>query len=174
MEHYAPAKLGLPPEEMQFFGNGAFSFLFPTAAWNLSRPYFYITRIVPTGPEKVSMEYQVFRNKNVSDADFVKADKFFKDIENEDFGLCEGQAKNFKRGIYRSGALHPNAEEGVLRFKALVKSAVMKHRAEEVRLGKDINLAGPKQILGSSVTEEEEFCRSLCPAARELPASMQF
>ena len=94
VEHYAPPKANLPPEAFPFFGSAAFTFVFPNSAMNIATPYFYVARFVPKGARKVSLEFEVFRNVDVTDEEFHKADKFFKQVETEDRDLCEGVMPN--------------------------------------------------------------------------------
>lgn len=109
------------------------------------------------------MEYEVYRHKDATDADFQQIDSMFKRILAEDKWLCNETQKNFDAGVYVSGTMHPSYEEGPLYFQNLVKKLVMKHRAEEKRLKKEIWPASQKVNTSSRTDDEVHFCAALDP-----------
>ena len=107
------------------------------------------------------MEYEVYRHKDASDADFNNMDQMFKRILTEDKYLCNNTQKNLNAGVYVNGQLHPVFEQGPLYFQSLVKSAVLEHRKEEEKEKKEIWPA-TQAMMGSSKTSEElSFCSGL-------------
>lgn len=165
VEHYAPPKSNLKPDAFPFFGNGSFTFAFPASAMNISHPYFYIFRVVPKGPQQVSMEYEVFRNINATDEEFHRADQWFKQVEREDKELCNGVQPNLNNNSYVQGPLHPEREEALLHFKSLVKAELKKHDMEEKKVGRQVWPARRDQTLDASIDEDEAFCKNICGAA---------
>lgn len=109
------------------------------------------------------MEYEVYRHKNASDADFEQIDSIYKRILAEDKLLCNATQSNLDVGVYVSGQLHPSYEQGPLYFQTLVRKIVMKHRAEEERLKKEIWPATPNVEFGQRTNEELDFCVALDP-----------
>ncbi|KAF2100273.1 Rieske domain-containing protein [Rhizodiscina lignyota] len=174
VEHYAPAKPNLPQEAFPFFGNAAFTFAFPCSAMNIATPYFYTFRAVPKGPRKLSMEYEVFRNVNISDEEFNKADKFFKQVETEDRDLCNGVMPNLINNTYVQGPLHPKQEMALKHFKQLVKEELKKHDQAEKKVGGQIWPARRNQALDSEVDEDEMFCANICGAVKNPEASLDW
>lgn len=49
------------------------------------------------------MHYQVFRNKNSSDADFELVNQIYKRIMSEDKALCDAAQKNLNAGVFING-----------------------------------------------------------------------
>ncbi|KAL1847984.1 hypothetical protein Daus18300_013744 [Diaporthe australafricana] len=126
-EHFPPNKDDIKEEDVQFFGNGAFTYNFPNTSVNLSTPYFFIMRVIPTGPTTVITEYQTFRNPDSPMDVFQRAADFFEGIELEDYDLCNGVQKNLNSDVYVHGPLHSQRESGVLYFKKLVREELKKH-----------------------------------------------
>lgn len=121
----------------------------------------YLMRCVPTSVNTCSMEYEVYRHKNASDEDFNNIDQIYKRILAEDKWLCNLTQKNLDSGVYVNGQLHSDYESGPLYLQGLVKEAVLKHRAEEVKQKKDIWPATPSLSGLQGSTEDDDFCSSL-------------
>lgn len=162
IEHFAPGKKELKEGQFSQYGDSSLTFVYPNVGVSVSKPYFYIMRIIPTGPRTVTQEYEVFRNIHITDEEFQDADKFFKEFEYEDKALCENVGCNLASNTYVQGPLHPEKENGVLHFKTLVKSELKKHDALEKGVGKQIWPARRDQELESSVDEDESFCKGIC------------
>ena len=62
------------------------------------------------------MQYQVFRNKNSSDADFELVNQIYKRIMSEDKYLCEYARKNINAGVFVNGVHLKRGEDGRRQF----------------------------------------------------------
>ncbi|CAN9481857.1 unnamed protein product [Alternaria alternata] len=60
------------------------------------------------------MEYEVYRHKDASDAEFEAIDSMYKRVLNEDKWLCLNTQKNYAAGVYVSGEMHARMEKGPL------------------------------------------------------------
>lgn len=129
---------------------------------NLSTPYFFIMRVVPTSSTTVTTEYQVFRNPASPAEAFERAAAFFEGIELEDYDLCNGVQRNLNSGVYVHGPLHGARESGVLYFKELVQRELRGHWDWEVERGEEIWPAQRRQQLHAKVDGEEQFARDVC------------
>lgn len=107
------------------------------------------------------MEYEVFRHKDATDEEFDEVDKFFKQVEHEDKGLCNAAQRNLNADVYVAGDLNSFNEKGVIYFQKLVKEAVVQHRREEQRIGHEIWPAR-KTAARNGIQEEIDFCQGLC------------
>ncbi|KAK5196860.1 hypothetical protein LTR99_000782 [Exophiala xenobiotica] len=111
------------------------SFFFPNASVSMTAPYWYLMRVVPTGPTTTTMEYEVYRNSRLCPTSdhkaFTDCDAFFKQVEAEDKALNDAAQTNLNTGTYSTGKLHPSQERGVLHFQKLLREAVMQHRQLE-------------------------------------------
>lgn len=165
MEHFPPNRDDIKPEDFEYFGNGAFTYNYPNTSVNLSTPYFFIMRVVPTGATTVTTEYQVYRNPSSPMDIFQRAADFFEGIELEDYDLMNGVQQNLNIGAFVHGPLHAKRESGVLYFKQLVKQHLKQHMEEETQAGHEIRPAQRKQQLHSAVVAEEQFCADVCACA---------
>jgi hypothetical protein len=147
------------------------TFVFPSSSATINTVYLYLMRAVPTSPTSIIMQYEVYRHKNCTDAEFEDMDKFMKQIENEDRVLCMHAQKNLNAGVYDTGPLHWHSEKGVRYFKSLVKEAVVSHRREEQKIGHEI---WPAQRLTriEETRDERAFCRDLC--SKELSSQLSW
>lgn len=164
LDHFPPNRDDIKPEDIQFFGNNAaaFFYTFPNASVNISTPYFYIMRVLPTSATTVTTEYQVFRNPEVTEAIFQRAADFFENIELEDYDLMNGVQRNLNSGVFVNGPLHTQREGGVLYFKNLLQDKVKEHWQEEVAQGSEIWPARRYQQIHRAVPEQEKFCQDVC------------
>ncbi|KAL4795619.1 Rieske [2Fe-2S] iron-sulfur domain-containing protein [Aspergillus venezuelensis] len=161
-EHFPPNRDDIKPADFEYFGNGAFTYNFPSTSVNLSAPYFFIMRVVPTSATTVTTEYQVFRNPSSPQDAFDRAAAFFEGIELEDYDLCNGVQKNLDSGVYVHGPLHEMREGGVLYFKDLIKTQLKEHWDEEVAQVREIWPAQRRQQLHGNVAQEEQFAKDVC------------
>ena len=106
------------------------------------------------------MEYEVYRHKDASDADFEYIDSFFKRVLDEDKHLCNAAQKNLNSGVFVNGQLHPDLESAPLFFQKTVRRLVMTHRDEEKREKAEIWPARQRSA-GSATAEDIEFCSGL-------------
>lgn len=107
----------------------------------------------------MSLEYEVFRHKDASDAEFTEGFEFFKQVEIEDKALCNAAQKNLNVGTYSAGELQPHEEVGVLYAQKMFREAVMEHREREKEAGEEIWPARLRNEEGSN--EDVAFCREL-------------
>ena len=107
------------------------------------------------------MQYEVFRHKDAMDEEFDEIDKFFKQVEHEDKGLCNAAQKNLNADVYVTGDLNSFNEKGVLYFQRLVKEAVVQHRGKEQEAGNKIRSA-KRTAVRNGIEEEIEFYQDLC------------
>ena len=84
------------------------------------------------------MRYEVYRNKNSSDADFNTISDIYKRIMSEDKYLCIHTQKNLNSGVFVNGELHPNMEKGPLHFQNTVREVVTQHHLKEQAAGHEI------------------------------------
>ncbi|CAG8104288.1 unnamed protein product [Penicillium olsonii] len=161
-EHFPPNRDDIKTEDFEYFGNGAFTYNFPNTSVNLSTPYFFIMRVVPTGPTTVTTEYQVYRNPDSPEEAFNRAGEFFEGIELEDYDLMNGVQKNLNSGVYVHGPLHPQREGGVLYFKHLVQTQLKEHWDVERAAGEKIYPAKRNNQLHAAVQEQEQLATDVC------------
>ncbi|PCD43236.1 hypothetical protein AU210_002337 [Fusarium oxysporum f. sp. radicis-cucumerinum] len=142
------------------------TFFFPNASVTMTTKYFYLMRVVPTSATTTSMQYEVYRHKDATDEEFQEIDQFFKQVESEDKDLCNAAQKNLNAGVYVTGDLNSFNEKGVLYFQRLLKDAVVQHRKEEQKDGKEIWPA-TRIAARSGIQEEVEFCQGLCQSTNK-------
>ncbi|KAL1856798.1 hypothetical protein Plec18170_003771 [Paecilomyces lecythidis] len=166
LEHSPPNRDDIKPEDVQFFGNGAFTFNYPNTSVNLSTPYYFIMRVVPKTARTVTTEYEVYRNPNSPREIFDRAAEFFEGIELEDYDLMNGVQSNLNNGVFVNGPLHPNRESGIFHFNKLVKQHLHDHFELEAAQGREVYPARRNQQLHERIDVEEKFCAGVC-ACRE-------
>lgn len=123
-----------------------------------------IQRFVPSGPLKCSMQYQVFRNKHSTDAQFDLVNQIYKRVMSEDKYLCDLAQKNLNAGVFVNGELHPTFEKGPLFFQHVVRETVTAHHRREQAAKQPIWPA--RQVLPGKKGAEQsrkdiEFCSGL-------------
>ncbi|CAH0027984.1 unnamed protein product [Clonostachys rhizophaga] len=160
-------------EEQKKDGLGlASTYFYPNASVVVLPHFMMIQRFIPTGPSSSGMHYQIFRNKNSSEADFRLIADLYRRVVSEDKDLCEGAQKNLNAGIFVSGELHPRLEHGPLSFQEGHREAIRAHVKQEKALGRQIWPA--RQRLPASATnniEDEELCSGLaCGEQQEVLA----
>lgn len=137
---------------------------------NAPRPhFFFMQRFVPVSPTRAIMRYEVYRNKNSSDADFELVNSMYKRIMSEDKYLCDLTQKNLNAGVFVNGELHPRMEKGPLYFQKVVRDLLTEHYRREQEAKQEIWPA--RQVLprSNSVTQNDvSFCSNLsCQAGSE-------
>ncbi|CAG9989408.1 unnamed protein product [Clonostachys byssicola] len=172
MEHFPPNRDDIKEEDVQFFGNGAFTFNYPNTSLNLSTPYWFLMRVVPKTPTTVTTEYEVYRNPNSAREHFDRAAEFFEGIEVEDFHLMNGVQQNLGNNVFVNGPLHSKRESGTMAFKRLLKKDLEKHFEAEKKLGAEIHYSRRNTQIHPSIKLEENFCGEVCAcrAAAEAAA----
>lgn len=162
LEHSPPNRDDIKPEDFEFFGNGAFTYNYPNNSVNFSTPYYFIMRVVPTGPTTVTTEYEVYRNPASPREAFDRAAEFFEGVELEDYDLMNGVQQNLNNGVFVNGPLHSARESGIFHFKSLVQKHLREHYEEERARGEEIWPARRNQQLYKTINEEEQFCAGVC------------
>ncbi|KEY64524.1 hypothetical protein S7711_03591 [Stachybotrys chartarum IBT 7711] len=149
------------PEQIEQGFRVAATYFWPNASMNVTPHFFFIQRFVPSGPTKSTMRYEVFRNKNSSDADFQVISDMYKRIMSEDKYLCINAQKNLSAGVFINGEMHPDLEKGPLFFQSLVRDMVTKHFKKEQDAGKEIWPAQQVLPKTATATQSDEI---LCTA----------
>lgn len=147
--------------------------------------FFYIQRMVPTGPTTSKIENEVYRHKDAPDEEFSNICKFYKQVLDEDKDLCEGSQRNMSTGVFSSGQLHPNKErvrtscildpiyrymltflEGPIFFQQRVRDALSEHWQKEQQAKMQIWPARP--AAPSDGDKDEDFCSQVenCTSVR--------
>ena len=129
-----------------------------------------LQKFIPSGPTTSSMNYEVYRNKNSSEADFKLISSTYAKVMSEDKVLCAGQQKNLNAGVFTAGELHPRWEKGPLYFQSNVRDAVMQHFELEKREGKEVWPARQQLPEGAVVSQSDiDVCKALeaCGAERK-------
>jgi hypothetical protein len=120
---------------------------------------------MPKSPTESVMYYEVWKNKNSSQEDFLLISDTYKRVMGEDKVLCERAQKNIESGMFINGELHPHMEKGPLFFQKRCREIVMEHGMKEKKAGKKIWPA--KQQLDAATGTEgiskemEDFCEGL-------------
>lgn len=120
-------------EAVQGDSPGLWLSLFPLTGMNCYSYAWYSMRIVPKSAGRTVLEYDIYGMKGEDPAKIQEFIKFLKEVELEvsfniqvvlvygrrsnliqDFDLCTLTQKNLKVGVYGTGQLHPEKENGVL------------------------------------------------------------
>lgn len=123
-----------------------------------------IQRFVPKGPKTSLMRYEVYRNKNSTDAQFDLVNQIYKRIMSEDKYLCDLAQKNLNRGVFVNGEMHPRLEQGPLHFQKTVRETVMEHYKREQYAKQEIWPARqqmPNTAAAKVSLLDMEFCAGL-------------
>ena len=126
-------------------------------------------RCVPTSVNHCSLEYEVYRHKDASDAEFEAIDSMYKRVLNEDKWLCLNTQRNYDAGVFVSGEMHSRMEKGPLFIQQTVRSLVRQHYEQEMKLGREIWPA--RQVFPDSaagVHEDELFLCKLTHQSDKL------
>ncbi|ETN36269.1 uncharacterized protein HMPREF1541_08546 [Cyphellophora europaea CBS 101466] len=148
----------------------ASTYYFPNACMTVSPHFFYMMRCVPTTATTTSMEYEVYRHVDATDAEFTYIDQFFKRVLGEDKDLCNAAQRNLNAGVFVNGQLHPELESAPIFFQSVVKKLLVDHRTEENARGRDIWPAR-RGVASAKTEEEDEFCKGLACSDATLTAS---
>lgn len=117
------------------------------------------------------MQYEVYRHKDATDAQFEEISSTFKRILSEDKWLCNTAQKNLEAGVYVSGELHPRMEKGPLYLQDKVRHILHNHHKKEKLLGAEIWPARQKLPANAKTNEwDERFCQEVdaCASNPEL------
>lgn len=118
---------------------------------------------MPLSATKTTLQYDIYTKKGIDEATKAEFVDFLQQVEIEDFNLCQLTQQNLNEGIYSSGYLHPQKENGVLYYQTLVRDAIKNHLdLEKANGGKHIDPAaipGPEK--NKELEELEGICQSL-------------
>lgn len=121
-----------------------------------------IQRFLPSGPDRSSMQYQIFRNKNSTEEEFQQQAQMYSRIVAEDKALCEGSQKNLSSGAFVNGELHPILEHGPLYFQKTNREAIKQHYMVEQEAKCEIWPARQKlPDVATTSVEDEAICMAL-------------
>jgi hypothetical protein len=94
--------------------DGLWIYLFPNNGINCYSPAFYTIRVVPISVSRTILQYDIYARKGAPPSEVADFVTFLKEVEKEDFDLCEATQKGLSSGVYMMGQLHPVKENGVL------------------------------------------------------------
>lgn len=120
-------------------------------------------RFIPSGPSNTSIQYEVYRNKNVSEESFQLVNQMYKRVMTEDKALCTAAQKNLNTGVFVNGEMHPKMEKGPLYFQQLVRETVTEFRKRE-QVAKQEIWPARQQLPDAAVAvsaDDVEFCSGL-------------
>ncbi|KAI5955377.1 hypothetical protein KGF54_001938 [Candida jiufengensis] len=157
------------PEQRQKASNtagtsdGLWCYLYPSNGVNCYSPAWYSIRVLPHSAKKTTLQYDIYTKKGIDEAQKKEFVDFLQLVEIEDFDLCQLTQKNLNEGIYSSGYLHPQKENGVLFYQKLVRDMVKEHfEMEQANGGLPIDpasiQANPKN---KEILELEKICQTL-------------
>jgi choline monooxygenase len=106
-----------PATQAEAVYGGVWAWLAPNAALNVYRSGMSLERMVPTGPDTMAVEYSFLFREDASGDDRAGALAMCERVTEEDRAICEAVQRNLRAGIYRSGPLSPQHENGVAAFQ---------------------------------------------------------
>ncbi|KAJ5791945.1 uncharacterized protein N7518_008956 [Penicillium psychrosexuale] len=144
------------PEEIANGLKIASTYYFPNATMTVSPHFFFMQRLVPTGPTTCSVRYEVYRNKNFSDEEFEIISQVYKRIMSENQDRCVETQKNINMG-----KIQP-AEEGPVNFQTVVRDLITQHHKREEDAAEQFWPARQRLPKGEAVSKEDiDFCSKL-------------
>jgi len=163
-----------PPTNRGGETDGLWIYLFPNNGVNCYSPAFYTIRVVPKDVNRTVLQYDIYGKKGAHSSEVEDFVTFLKEVEQEDFDLCEATQRNLNSGVYMTGQLHPIKENGVLFYQAKTKEMIMDHLRLEKEAGKEIFPANAGlKYAGEEGKKADAFCKSLeCLAGNGISASL--
>jgi hypothetical protein len=151
--------------------SGLWVYCYPNTGISCYEPAWYSMRVLPVDKTHTRLEYEIYSRKGLEESKMEEFISFLREVEKEDFDLCEACQKNLNVGVYIAGALNPEKENGTLFYQSLVKKMVLAHLAIEKEKGEKINpaYAGLRAAkrgaedgdMVAEVLEMEKVCRGL-------------
>ena len=118
-------------------------------------------RLVPTSPTTCSMRYEVYRNKNSSDAEFETIHQIYKSMMSENKDLSVETQKNLNTGVSTTGQLN-SMEERPVDFQTLVRGLLAEHHKREEDAGEQIWPARQRLPKEEAVSKDDmDLCSKL-------------
>jgi hypothetical protein len=139
--------------------NGLWMYLFPTNGVNCYSPAWYSIRVLPITPTRTILQYDIYKKKGIGKNEIDGFVEFLQQVELEDFNLCEATQQNLNTGIYSTGILHPEKENGVLYYQNVVKDLVLEHLELEKQSGNEIN---PAVVGTQSASPSAQLLDNIC------------
>ncbi|KAJ9658480.1 hypothetical protein H2201_007799 [Coniosporium apollinis] len=160
------------PEQLAKGLNVASTYYFPNSSMTVSAHFIMVQKFLPRGPNNSTMAYEIYRNRNSSDADFRLISEMYARVMAEDKVLCDNAQKNLDRGVFVNGQLHPKYEKAPLFFQSTVREVITEHYNREKVEGREIWPARQKLPGDAQVSEmDEEICAGIsCGAQKEVLA----
>ena len=140
------------------------TYCFPNASFTVTKHFVFIQKFMPKSPSESVMYYEVWRNRNSTEEDFLLISNTYKRVMSEDKVLCERAQKNIEGGVFINGELHPRMEKGPLFFQKRCREIILEHGMREKREGKKIWPAMQQlETTGNSAVSNElhDFCEGL-------------
>lgn len=110
-------------QDPRYREDGLFLFFFPICTLNVYGGGMSMFRTCPISATECRMEFDYYFVG--SDEEFENYYQFTRQVAIEDYDLCVDAQKNLERGVYKSGVLNPEKENGVLYYQGLVKDKVL-------------------------------------------------
>ncbi|KAJ5892070.1 uncharacterized protein N7473_008298 [Penicillium subrubescens] len=150
----------------------ASTYYFPVTAMVVSPHFIMVQKFLPSSANSSKMAYEVYRNRNSSDADFKLISEMYARVMGEDKVLCNNQQLNLDRNVFINGQLHPKFEKAPIFFQSTVREVITEHFEREKAEGREIWPAKQKLACNSKVSEkDEEICAAIsCGAQSEVLA----
>jgi hypothetical protein len=121
-----------------------------------------LQRFLPHGPKHSTMHYQIFRNRNSTEAEFQLIHQLYKKVVGEDKILCELAQKNLNAEIFVNGEMHPRLEKGPLFFQSVVRKVIREHWEKEKLAKREIWPARQRLPEAAGMSDEDALmCESL-------------
>lgn len=103
---------------------GLWLWIYPNLGMPCYEPCFYSLQVNPLSVNRTQLNYRFRFHSSVDEATRNEFIETIKKITQEDITICEMVQKNLEAGIYQSGLLNPDRENGVAYFQKLVRQAV--------------------------------------------------
>lgn len=131
-----------------------------------------VQKFLPSSATTSKMAYEIYRNKNSSDADFKLISEMYERVMREDKVLCDNAQKNLERGVFVNGQLHPKYEKAPLFFQNTVRDVITEHYNREKKEGREIWPARQKLVENVEISnQDEEICAGIsCGSQKEILA----
>ncbi|KAL6452094.1 cntA Carnitine monooxygenase oxygenase subunit [Candida maltosa Xu316] len=141
--------------------DGLWIYQFPIAGINCYSPAWYSIRILPISAKRTILQYDIYTKKGLDEASKKEFVDFLQQVEIEDYELCRLTQKNLNEGIYSTGYLHPEQENGLLFYQGLVKDMITEHFKLEQEKGEPIDPAAVGNHSSGEIEELDGICQSL-------------
>jgi nitrite reductase/ring-hydroxylating ferredoxin subunit len=138
------------PEQIRKDLNVESTYYFPNASSTVSAKFITIQKVLPQGPNKATIHYEIYRHKSCSDNDFKKI-----------------------RDAYEYAAKEQQADQSALLFfQNTVRDCITEHYKREKAAGKEIWPGRPAGMGdGDRADDDEEICAGLaCGTQKEVLA----